>query len=258
MIDVQERNLEVYTCTESVFSNLRPLDDSARRVNGNVTQYIFDLTGINHSSFRDPDNPSQIISDTQIGVTIRPTISVLSSCPDGISTRSFNITQENLDRYCVIPDTTINNLFSVGNPINFISRKKHDLVNDFEGGGGLQLSRYYVNQNEGWTLDDTNKLVDLYHVELGVPVAVNFKNSMMERLVTVENTEDDTIELESSDIFSPISYVVPDEANRKVLIADQYGITQSFFGGPTVFRSSVDSSIVTYTPANDGDLLFGV
>ncbi len=250
MIDVQERNLEVYTCTESVFSNLRPLDENARRVNGDFTQYIYDQIGIDHRSYNDPDNPERIIRETQIGVTIRPSITLIHSCPDGISARSFNVTPENLDRYCVIPDTTINNLFSVGNPINFISRQKHDLVNDFEVGGGLQLSRYYVNQNEGWTLDDTNKLVDLYHVELGVPVAVNFKNSLMERLITVENADDDTIEVESADIFSPISYVVPDEANRKVLIADQYGITQSFLGGPTVFRSSVDSSLLTYTPEN--------
>ncbi len=249
LANVEERGLEEYGCVEHIFHSLRPTDN-ARSINGNLEGYLISRIAINHVVYRDSETNRLVSEDIMISGGGNA-FTLTASCPSGSTARVFNVTSDSLERYCLISDTSSDNSFSVGNPINYISRQKNDLVDDFQGDGALTLSRYYMNQNEGWTLNDTSKLVDLYHVELGEPIEVDFKTAVMDRRVSIENTEDNILENGITRLSMPVSYVVPDEANRKVLIADQYGITQSFFGGPTVFRSSVDSSLLTYVPENN-------
>ncbi len=178
-------------------------------------------------------------------------VSLVASCPEGASRRTFNVTSTNVDTFCSYFDEATSNRRSVGNPINYISREKHDLKFDFQGQGRLMLPRYYINQSQGWSFNDTFTLVDLYNISIGESVEVDFRNYNRVEFVDDTETESNFFDLVPTINTLPFEYVIPSEGERKVLIADQYGITQSFFGGPTEFRSSVDSSVLTYVPENN-------
>lgn len=244
---IQAQEKETYSCVETVFHSLRA-DESARMINGEYERYLLDTTVINHNVFRNPET-GDIESESQTSVGDVVVISQNRSCPDGLNGRYFNVSATSLNRYCILSDKSIDNQFSADNSINIFSRTKYELATDFYGRGWFDVARFYRNQNSGWSFDDTYSLIDLYNVELGEPVEVDLKRFTLLQTRYDENTSSDLFDTVTTVVSKPFEYVVPNDEGRKVLIADQYGITYSFIGGPTVFRSSIDSSVLTYTPA---------
>lgn len=91
---------------------------------------------------------------------------------------------KNLKVYCedIIPPPE-NNCTSSGNPVNYLSGDKVQHETDFIGAAGLSVTRQYINQRQGWTIESLPRIFDFTNRYMVDPNSVGATGCMGRTLV---------------------------------------------------------------------------
>ena len=143
----------VYSCTKMVITGSEP-SPNAGLINGVHTWY--QLPRNSHSQSKDTQGNVNTYSREDVG-DLGATVSF--TCPKGYSAQTEGPTDDRTMECVKVENEECDDL-KEGNPINITTGNKSELEIDYSSADGLlNIERRFINQNNGWTIDEVPRLI---------------------------------------------------------------------------------------------------